>query len=88
VADSRVFATNDEGDLYALDAASGTVLWKKSILPNGSSPEILGNMVFCGGGGTHFIYAFDAASGTEKWLATKSLSSDRPLAIPGAMLGR
>jgi len=67
VADSLVYITCDDNNLYSLKAGSGAVVWKQQILANGASPAVSGAMVYCGGGGTHYFYAFDANTGVLKW---------------------
>lgn len=75
----RVFVTGPHGGLFALDAASGAVLWQHDLkaemganLPFygfGSSPTAVGDCVVVqvGGAEKHSLVAFDAASGRVVW---------------------
>ena len=57
------------GFLYALNAASGEVSWKRWVgSGDGSIPVVSpdGKTVYVGGGG-HGIYAFSAATGSPRW---------------------
>ncbi len=67
VASGNVYITGDDLKIHALNAASGTAIWEKLILPNSASPAVYNNIVYVGGGGTHFFYALDALTGMEKW---------------------
>lgn len=63
----RVYATSGRGAVAALDAASGKVLWKKSVRsPFRSAPRISGGRLFALTIDSQ-IYAFDAASGEIIW---------------------
>ena len=67
VDNGKVYISPNGGTLYALDAATGAILWDKRILPNGASPAISGNTLYVGGSGTWYIYALDKNTGAEKW---------------------
>jgi outer membrane protein assembly factor BamB len=84
---TTVFITSGDGTLYALDASSGAILWDKKILSNGASPAVWNGIVFCGGGGSHYIYAFDASSGTQKWRLASEGLTNRPLIMLGYSFG-
>ena len=62
-----VFFGSGDGNVYALDAASGEVKWK---FPTGdvvhASPAIAGGTLFVGSWDTYF-YALDANTGRLKW---------------------
>jgi len=68
VVNGVVYVGSDGGNIYALDAASGTPIW--SYYPTGpwvdSSPAVAYNIVYVGGYDGN-IYALDAASGTLIW---------------------
>jgi len=58
-----VYVGSDDGGIYALDAATGKVLWKTNTGgPVKSSPEVADGVVYVGSddGG---VYALDAATG-------------------------
>jgi eukaryotic-like serine/threonine-protein kinase len=62
-----VYFGSGDGNVYALDAASGALKWKfKTGDVVHASPAIADGMVFIGSWDSYF-YAIDAASGQEKW---------------------
>jgi eukaryotic-like serine/threonine-protein kinase len=62
-----VFFGSGDGNIYALDAASGTLQWKfKTGDVVHASPAIADGTLFIGSWDSYF-YALDATSGTEKW---------------------
>lgn len=67
VVDERVYFGSGDGNIYALEARSGKLLWKHAT--NGvvhASPAVVDGVLYVGGFDTWF-YALDAASGAEKW---------------------
>ena len=67
VVNGKVFFGSGDGNVYAVDAQSGVLLWK---LPTGdvvhASPSVAGNTVYVGSWDSH-LYAIDADSGQQKW---------------------
>ena len=67
VVNGAVFFGSGDGNLYALDAASGDLRWK---FATGdvvhASPAVVDGTVFVGSWDSYF-YAVDAATGKEKW---------------------
>lgn len=67
VAQGAVYFGSGDGNVYALDAASGTLRWK---YPTGNvvhaSPAYANGVVFVGSWDSYF-YAIDATSGALKW---------------------
>jgi eukaryotic-like serine/threonine-protein kinase len=62
-----VYFGSGDGNVYALDAATGGLKWKfKTGDVVHSSPAVSNGTVFIGGWDT-FFYALDAATGKEKW---------------------
>lgn len=62
-----VYFGSGDGNVYALDAASGALKWKfKTGDVVHASPAIADGTVFIGSWDSYF-YAIDAASGQEKW---------------------
>jgi eukaryotic-like serine/threonine-protein kinase len=62
-----VYFGSSDGNIYALDADSGTLKWKfhtGDVVH--SSPAIADGVVYIGSWDT-YLYALDAASGAEKW---------------------
>jgi outer membrane protein assembly factor BamB len=59
----------DNGDVYALDAATGNTRWTyRTDAPVRSSPVVAGGMVYVGT--DRGTYALDAATGNERWTNT------------------
>lgn len=75
IASGRVFALGISGVLSALDAGSGTVLWRtkpaspQPLYGTATSPIVEGNHViaFMGGHNQGALTAFDAATGAVRW---------------------
>ena len=79
--DGRVYALGATGELRAIDAASGRVVWQTNILTDAgaanvdhgtsSSPLVVDNtvVVLPGGGNGHSIVAYDRQSGERVWSA-------------------
>ncbi len=62
-----VYFGSGDGNIYALDAASGVLKWKfQTGNVVHASPAIADGVLFIGGWDSYF-YALDAASGKEKW---------------------
>jgi len=67
VSEGKVYFGSGDGNIYALDAASGDVKWKfKTGNVVHASPAIAKGTLFVGGFDGYF-YALDAATGKEKW---------------------
>ena len=67
VADGSVFFGSGDGNLYSLDATSGSLRWKfKTGDVIHASPAYADGVVFVGSWDSYF-YAVDAKSGKEKW---------------------
>jgi outer membrane protein assembly factor BamB len=68
VANGIVYATAEDGRLYAFDANSGVPRWNRSLgnVISWSSPAVANGAVFAGGG-DGALHAFDAASGAPLW---------------------
>jgi len=62
-----IYFGSSDGNIYALDAATGNLKWKfKTGDVVHASPAIAGGTVFVGSWDSYF-YAIDAATGKEKW---------------------
>jgi eukaryotic-like serine/threonine-protein kinase len=67
VADGAVYFGSGDGNLYALDAATGDLRWKfKTDDVVHASPAFVNGVVFVGSWDSYF-YAVDAKTGKEKW---------------------
>lgn len=74
VVDGRVFAMDAAGNVTAVDAASGKVVWRSPLVPEGESEDVgFGGGLAYGDGrvfvasGFGFAVTLDAATGTELW---------------------
>jgi eukaryotic-like serine/threonine-protein kinase len=67
VADGIVYFASGDTNIYALDAATGSLKWKfKTGDVVHGSPALAGGTLFVGSWDS-FFYALDAATGKEKW---------------------
>jgi len=67
LADGAVFFGSGDSNIYALDAATGSVRWKfRTGDVVHASPAFADGTVFVGSWDT-YLYALDAATGKEKW---------------------
>jgi eukaryotic-like serine/threonine-protein kinase len=67
VADGQVYFGSGDGNVYALDAASGALQWKfhtGNVVH--ASPAVSGGTVYIGSWDSYF-YALDAHSGLQRW---------------------
>ncbi len=67
VVNGKVFFGSGDGNVYAVDAQDGVLLWK---FPTGdvvhASPSVAGNTVYVGSWDSH-LYAIDADTGQQRW---------------------
>ena len=67
VANGAVYFGSGDGNIYALNAATGDLRWKfKTNDVVHASPAFANGVLFCGSWDSYF-YALDAATGKEKW---------------------
>ena len=67
VANGKVYFGSGDGNVYAVDAQAGTLLWKfptKDIVH--ASPAVVNNTVYIGSWDS-YLYAIDGETGLEKW---------------------
>ena len=86
-ANEKIFVSTARG-LYALNAASGDLVWRYDTeLPLGHSPTVHGNLVYVGGFDKR-VYAFDVNTGTLIWTFTGATGgfSTNPLVVDGKVL--
>ena len=72
VADGVAFVGYYGGDLYALDAQTGNLLWQYPVDIKQSTPAVADGVVYTLGGGSlqnGGLYAFDSSTGTLLWRA-------------------
>ncbi|MGL4421116.1 MAG: PQQ-binding-like beta-propeller repeat protein [Gemmataceae bacterium] len=84
--DQRIFAYGPNGDLHAVDRATGNALWHKNLLSTygsskgyfgaaGSPIVAAGNLIVPVGGRGASLVAFDPATGSERWKAGDDAAS-------------
>lgn len=87
VSGGRLYQASMDHKLYALDAATGRLLWTfdKATAPIGVVPAVVGDTLYFGAFDNSF-YAVDAATGAVKWKTTLDgwLWSD-PLVVDGTV---
>ncbi|GAB3457947.1 protein kinase domain-containing protein [Actinophytocola sediminis] len=66
VGDREVFATDRNGTLHAIAAATGVARWRQETVMVASTPVPVGDVVYLGGGRGE-VLALDAATGTRRW---------------------
>lgn len=72
VTDGTVYVGSDDGFVYALDAADGSLEWKFDAGGEvTASPTIADGKVFIGSEGSGWMFALDAATGEEVWRYAK-----------------
>jgi outer membrane protein assembly factor BamB len=65
--DGAIYFGGDDGNVYAVDAASGRQLWKyRTGGPVAATPAVAGNVVYVGSYDGRF-YALDAKTGQTQW---------------------
>ena len=67
VANGKVYFGSGDGNVYAVDAHTGSLLWKfptKDVVH--ASPAVVNNTVYIGSWDS-YLYAIDAETGQEKW---------------------
>src|SRR5437867_865591 len=70
IAGPRLIAPAKDGNVYAIDRATGTLIWQVSADAGISSPAVSRGTVFIGGGafgGNGLVVALDATTGTRRW---------------------
>ena len=70
LADGFLYVTDDSGNVFKLDAATGKAVWKATL--DGalrSAPVVSGGMVYFGSGNSH-CYALSTATGQTVWDVT------------------
>lgn len=101
IAGGKVFTLGADGDLSALELASGKALWHRNLLEEykagkgffgaACSPLVMGERVLVNAGGKNAgVVAFDAPTGKELWKATSdgaSYSSPTAAELDGKQVG-
>lgn len=80
-----VVYSSEDGNLYALDAATGTLRWKAPNIENAIAPAIVNGVVWAGDSEGHFI-AYDAKDGRRLWVSPLLSWDQQGLAIPSPVV--
>lgn len=68
VVDGIVYVGSDDGYVYALNAANGSLIWKYNTYgPVQSSPAVVDGVVYIGGFHSHAVFALNAYTGELIW---------------------
>jgi outer membrane protein assembly factor BamB len=68
VVNGVVYVGSDDGYVYALNAANGSLIWKYNTYgPVQSSPAVVDGLVYIGGYHSHAVFALDAYTGELVW---------------------
>jgi outer membrane protein assembly factor BamB len=84
VADSVLYITCDDNNIYAVNVNTQSIIWHDQILANGASAAVSGGIVYCGDGGNHDFYALDARNGSIIWkyaVGTSALQTSTPIVV-------
>jgi outer membrane protein assembly factor BamB len=85
IGDGTVYTMSSDGEVYALDVATGADRWTFHIGAGGdaNSPVLIGDDLFLVGG-SGILYAVDATAGTERWhVSLGSHSTFTPVVVDG-----
>ena len=70
IAGPRLIAPSKDGNVYAINRATGTLAWQAQVDAGISSPAVSGATVFVGGGafgGNGLVVALDVTTGVRRW---------------------
>jgi len=70
IAGPRLIAPSKDGNVYAINRATGTLAWQAQVDAGISSPAVSGSTVFVGGGafgGNGLVVALDVTTGVRRW---------------------
>jgi len=67
VYEGKLYIGGDDGNITALDIATGEILWERKIYHNSANPVAADGILYIGGSGTGYFYAFDALTGKDIW---------------------
>lgn len=87
VVNGIVYVGSDDANLYAVDAASGQVVWSSATGGpiNLSSPAVDAGRVFVGSTDQK-LYAFDASTGAQLWSATTGGTVEAPPSVANGVV--
>jgi outer membrane protein assembly factor BamB len=67
VVNGIVYIGSDDGNLYALNATTGTLIWNYTVGPPGQSSPAVANGIVYIAAGYYYFYALNATTGTLIW---------------------
>lgn len=84
LADGVLYVSNQNGELYALDSATGNELWSQNIGVDVPSPvTIVGDVIYVGSD-RYWLYALDSQTGETVWeFRTQAAVYSAPLVLDG-----
>jgi outer membrane protein assembly factor BamB len=85
VANGIVYVSSEQGDLFGLDANTGSVLWKYSIGPLGTSSPAVANGVVYVGSPQYNVSALNASTGAVLWQYATASFPSAPSVADGAV---
>jgi len=82
-----VYVGSDDGGLYAIDAVTGTQVWRAATggSISLSSPAVAGGRVFVGSTDQK-VHAFDQTTGAELWATTTGTTVEAPPTVVGGVV--
>ena len=86
IADGIIYVASKTGILYAIEASSGTEIWRASVSDyvTRSSPAVVDGTVYIGGG---FVFlALDAKTGAERWRVPVQYSGQATPTVANGMV--
>lgn len=86
VVNGVVYVPSGKGTFYALNAATGALLWKRAITGTSSSPAVQGGVVYVGSGVDNgFFYALSAGTGNILWKVNTGGIPSSPTVVTGTV---
>jgi outer membrane protein assembly factor BamB len=84
-----VYIGSDDGNVYALNAATGALEWNQTFNNNGlglsSSPAVANGIVYVGSGDSN-LYAFNTATGALEWNYTTGADVESSPAVANGVV--
>ena len=84
---ANLYITANDENIYDINITNGTILWKKSITPNGALPAVKDGVIYSygwagPGEGSDQLYALSAATGNIIWqIKVKGGGTARPYVV-------
>lgn len=81
VANGLVYVGSNNGNLYALNAASGALLWQYTTGGTVGSSPVVANGAVLVGSDDHYVYALNASTGALIWNLTGNSVASSPTVV-------